>query len=131
MTTRKSAAVPIGILAATAVLTGCGSDEPQYQGVCIDRATETRLPDEDCGPEDEGEGEDGDDDGDGHSFFWMSTSGGRSYPSVGSKLTGDHKRGSSYARPSTSYTRGGVPKAGGSVPRGGFGGGVKGGGSGG
>jgi hypothetical protein len=118
MSTRKSAAVVLGVTALLAPsLAACGSDdEAENQAVCVDRNTEQRVDDERC---------DRDDDaniGVGGIFFWyfLATRSGAFFPPIGGRVSGG-----TYSVPSTTYVRGGVPKAGGNVPRGGFGGGTR------
>jgi hypothetical protein len=139
MTTRKSTAVNIALLAVTApiFLAGCGSDndDVQQQGVCVDRKNlddpddDVRLDDSACS--------NGDHDyhGGGDTnpliWYWLGTQQGQRFPAVGSTINYNVYHGS-YAPPPSSVrvARGGVPKAGGAVTasRGGFGGGAKSGG---
>jgi hypothetical protein len=121
---RKSAAVVLGVTALLAPsLTACSNnDEPDNQAVCVDRTTEERVPDSECNPND------GANIGVGGIFFWyfLATRGGGFFPAIGQRVSGG-----TYTVPRGAYTRGGVPSAGGKVPRGGFGGGTRAGGSGG
>lgn len=126
MSTRKSAAVVLGVTALLAPsLAACGSDndEVDNQAVCVDRNTQERVDDEQCNPDDEANGI-----GVGGVFFWyfLATRGGAFFPPIGGRVSGG-----TFTRPSGSVARGGVPKAGGNVPRGGFGGGTRSGTSGG
>ena len=119
MSQRKSAAVVLGVTALLAPsLTGCavGGDDVDNQAVCVDRDTEERVPDEQCDPHD------GPNIGVGGIFFWyfLATRTGGFFPAVGQRVSGG-----TYTVPGTSYRRGGVPSAGGNVPRGGFGGGTR------
>jgi hypothetical protein len=115
---RKSAAVALGITALLAPsLTACSStDESDNQAVCVDKTTEERVPDSQCDPGD------GANIGVGGIFFWyfLATRGGAFFPGIGQRVSGG-----TYAVPHGTYTRGGVPSAGGNVPRGGFGGGTR------
>ncbi len=125
MSQRKSAAVVLGVTALLAPsLTACsiGNDEADNQAVCVDRNTEQRVPDEQCDPDD------GANIGVGGIFFWyfLATRGGAFFPAIGQRVSGG-----TYSVPGGSYRRGGVPTAGGNVPRGGFGGGTRSGGFGG
>lgn len=125
MSQRKSAAVVLGVTALLAPsLSACsgGGDEPDNQAVCVDRTTEERVPDEQCDPGDEANI------GVGGIFFWyfLATRAGGFFPGIGQRVSGG-----TYTVPRGTYTRGGVPRAGGNVPRGGFGGGTRAGGSGG
>ena len=121
MSTRKSAAVVLGVTALLAPsLSGCGSDddEAENQAVCVDQETQQRVDDDQCDPDDyETRGS-----GVGSGFFWyfLGTQAGRSYPAVGQRVSGG-----TYSVPSGTSVRGGVPQAGGNVPRGGFGGGTR------
>jgi hypothetical protein len=124
MSQRKSAAVVLGVTALLAPsLTACGNDdEVDQQAICVDRNTQERVDDERCDPDDEANV------GVGGIFFWyfLATRGGAFFPAVGQRVSGG-----TYPPPAGSYRRGGVPRAGGSVPRGGFGGGTRAGSSGG
>ena len=125
MSTRKSAAVVLGVTALLAPsLAACGSDddEAENQAICVDRDTETRVDDERCNPDDQANV------GVGGLFFWyfLATRGGAFFPPVGGRVSGG-----TFTPPSGSVARGGVPRAGGNVPRGGFGGGTRSGTSGG
>lgn len=123
---RKSTVVALGITALLAPsLSACSSsnDEVDNQAVCVDQETQQRVPDNECG-DNRASG------GIGSSpFLWYfigSAVGGRGFPGIGQRVPS----GGTYGTPSSgSYRRGGVPSAGGSVPRGGFGGGTKAGGS--
>jgi len=125
MSQRKSAAVVLGVTALLAPsLSACsaGDEESENQAVCVDRTTEQRVSDEQCDPDDEANV------GIGGIFFWyfLATRGGAFFPGIGQRVSGG-----TYSVPRGTYTRGGVPRAGGNVPRGGFGGGTRAGGSGG
>lgn len=129
MSQRKSAAVVLGITALLAPsLSACGSDdndEVDNQAVCVDQETQERVSDEECDPEGDRVSGPG-----GSIFLWyfLGTVAGRGFPGIGQRVPA----GGTYTAPSSgSYRRGGVPSAGGNVPRGGFGGGTKGGSSGG
>lgn len=126
MSQRKSAAVVLGVTALLAPsLSACSSDDGvDNQAVCVDQETQERVPDSECDDGRSGGGV-------GASpFLWYflgTAVGGRGFPGIGQRVPS----GGTYTAPSTgSYRRGGVPTAGGSVPRGGFGGGTKGGSSG-
>ena len=125
MSQRKSAAVALGITALLAPsLTACGSDDDvDNQAVCVDQQTQERVPDSQCDDSSGG--------GIGASpFLWyfLGTTVGRGFPAIGQRVP----PGGTYNTPTSgSYRRGGVPAAGGNVPRGGFGGGTRGGSSGG
>jgi hypothetical protein len=127
MSTRKSAAVVLGVTALLAPsLAACGSndDEVDNQAVCVDKETQERVDDQQCNPDDyENHGS-----GVGSAFLWyfIGSQVGRGFPAVGQRVSGG-----TYTVPSGSVARGGVPKAGGNVPRGGFGGGTRSGTSGG
>jgi hypothetical protein len=122
---RKSTTVMLGITALLAPsLAACSSnDDVDNQAVCVDQQTQERVPDSQCDDSSGG--------GIGASpFLWyfLGTTVGRSFPAIGQRVPA----GGSYTTPSSgSYRRGGVPSAGGNVPRGGFGGGTRGGSSGG
>jgi hypothetical protein len=126
MSQRKSAAVMLGVTALLAPsLTACsggGDEDVDNQAICVDRNTEQRVPDEQCDPDD------GPNIGVGGIFFWyfLATRGGAFFPAIGQRVSGG-----TFSPPGGSYRRGGVPTAGGSVPRGGFGGGTRSGGIGG
>jgi hypothetical protein len=116
---RKSATVALGITALLAPsLSGCSSDKVDNQAVCVDEQTQERVPDDQCDPNGNGVG------GLGASpFLWyfLGTTVGRGFPAIGQRVSG----GTFTAPARGSYRLGGVPAAGGSVPRGGFGGGTK------
>jgi hypothetical protein len=121
---RKSAAVALGITALLAPsLSACSSDDDvDNQAVCVDQETQQRVDDSQCDDSHGG--------GIGASpFLWyfLGTAVGRGFPAIGQRVPA----GGTYTTPSGSYRRGGVPAAGGNVPRGGFGGGTRSGGSGG
>ena len=127
MSQRKSAAVVLGVTALLAPsLSACSNDDDgvDNQAVCVDQETQERVPDSECDDGRSGGGV-------GASpFLWYflgTAVGGRGFPAIGQRVPA----GGSYNTPSGSYRRGGVPSAGGNVPRGGFGGGTKGGSSGG
>ena len=124
---RKSTVVALGITALLAPsLSACSSnDDVDNQAVCVDQETQQRVPDDQCG-DDRASG------GIGASpFLWYflgTTVGGRGFPGIGQRIPA----GGTYTTPSSgSYRRGGVPSGGGAVSKGGFGGGTKGGSSGG
>ena len=127
MSQRKSAAVMLGITALLAPsLAACGSDDDgvDNQAVCVDPDTQERVDDDQCDDNDNNGG------GIGSSpFLWyfIGTQVGGGFPRVGQRVSG----GSFNTPSSGAYRRGGVPAAGGNVPRGGFGGGTKAGSSGG
>ena len=120
---RRSASVTLGITAILATtLFGCsgsgdGSAQGQYSGdgdddygaVCVDEDTDVRVDDDRC-----------DDDGyyGGGGFAWY-------YLAVGSRVgpVGQRVSGGTFSLPSGEQaSRGGVPRDGGVVSRGGFGG---------
>ena len=125
MSQRKSAAVVLGITALLAPsLSACSSDDGvDSQAVCVDQETQERVDDGRC-DDSRSSG------GIGASpFLWYflgTAVGGRGFPGIGQRVP----LGGTYTTPSGSYRRGGVPSAGGSVPRGGFGGGTRSGSSG-
>jgi hypothetical protein len=122
---RKSAAVALGITALLAPsLSACSSgDDVDNQAVCVDEQTQERVPDDQCNPDGSRASGIG-----GSIFLWyfLGTAVGRSFPAVGQRVSGG-----TFATPGGAYRRGGVPSAGGDVPRGGFGGGTRAGSSGG
>jgi len=125
MSQRKSAAVVLGVTALLAPsLSACsiGGDEVDNQASCVDRNTEQRVSDDQCDPNDRANI------GVGGIFFWyfLAARGGAFFPAIGQRVSGG-----TYSVPGGSYRRGGVPTAGGNVPRGGFGGGTRSGGFGG
>lgn len=124
MSQRKSAAVVLGVTALLAPsLAACSSnDEADNQAVCVDKTTQERVDDNRCDPDDEAGI------GVGGLFFWyfLATRGGAFFPGIGQRVSGG-----TFSRPPGPVVRGGVPKAGGNVPRGGFGGGTRSGTSGG
>lgn len=116
----RSSGVTIGITALMATgLTGCSSSA-DYAAVCVDPETQERVDDDLC--------DDADDDYDddrpiGGGFFWYYLAASRSFPSVGSTVSGG-----TYNASSTSGTvqRGGLSSSGGSsvksaTTKGGFG----------
>jgi hypothetical protein len=119
---RKSTVVVLGITALLAPsLSACSSsDDVDNQAVCVDQETQQRVDDNQCADERSSGGL-------GASpFLWyfLGTTVGRGFPAIGQRVPA----GGTYTTPSSgSYRRGGVPSAGGNVPRGGFGGGTKGG----
>jgi hypothetical protein len=124
---RKSTVVALGITALLAPsLSACSSnDDVDNQAVCVDQQTQERVDDNQCADERSSGGI-------GSSpFLWYflgTAVGGRGFPGIGQRVPA----GGTYGTPSSgSYRRGGVPRAGGTVARGGFGGGTKGGSSGG
>ena len=126
MSTRKSAAVVLGVTALLAPsLAACGSDsdEVDNQAVCVNKDTNERVDDNQCDPGDQSNGI-----GVGGLFFWyfVATRSGAFFPPIGGRVSGG-----TFTAPSGPVARGGVPKAGGNVPRGGFGGGTRSGTSGG
>lgn len=109
-TRRSSTAVLLGVTAVLAVsLTGC-STGADYQGMCKDKGTGNRLPDDQCA--------DGNTAYRAGGHFWYFLPVGARAPMVGSALTG----GSSLAPAGKSFVRGGVSATGGTISRGGFGG---------
>ena len=126
MAQRKSAVVALGITALLAPsLSACSSDndEVDNQAVCVDQETQQRVSDNECN-DDRSSG------GLGASpFLWYflgTAVGGRGFPGIGQRVPS----GGTYTTPSSgSYRRGGVPTGGGTVSKGGFGGGTKAGGS--
>jgi hypothetical protein len=126
MSQRKSAAVALGVTALLAPsLSACGGgdDTVDNQAVCVDEETQERVPDDQCDPDGDRASNIG-----GGAFLWyfLGTTAGRGFPGIGQRASGG-----TFTPPSGSYRRGGVPAAGGNVPRGGFGGGTKAGSSGG
>lgn len=127
MSQRKSAAVVLGVTALLAPsLSACSSDDDSVdnQAVCIDEQTQQRVPDDQCN-------EDGSRAGSGiggSAFLWyfLGTTAGRGFPGIGQRVGGG-----TTTQPGGTFRRGGVPTAGGNVPRGGFGGGTRSGSSGG
>ena len=111
----RSVAITLGAVPLLATgLTGCGSDDDdaEYSAVCVDRVTEQRVDDDEC-----------DDDNDrahGWYFFPVGVYAG----GIGQRVSGG-----SYTTPSASHVKGGVPKSGATIQRGGFGGGIKSGGT--
>ncbi|HET9653835.1 MAG TPA: hypothetical protein VFP72_00640 [Kineosporiaceae bacterium] len=100
---RRSASVSICLVALTAAaMTGCSSG-PDYQGVCQDDHTSTRVDDEHCGSGGGGSGGSG-----GH---WVYYRNGERVPAVGEKLSG----GSLTAPHGASVERGGFGRGGGTV----------------
>lgn len=64
-------------LFATAVLSGCGGDpDPDYQGVCVNQATQARVDDGQCGDSAQGSS--------GHT--WMMWPVGRRFPPLGGNV---------------------------------------------
>ncbi|MBC3762047.1 hypothetical protein ACUN7V_12610 [Quadrisphaera oryzae] len=134
---RKSAAVPLVITSSLALaLSGCsgsstssgssGSDgsESEYQGVCVDQATNQRAPDSDCG-DDDGHGGTG---GSGGGHYWYYGGRGARIPSIGSPMPagggsggGSGTQNGQYAGfdrsvpDGSTYVSGGAPAAGGTV----------------
>jgi hypothetical protein len=117
----RSTGVTIGVTALMAAgLTGCASSA-DYAAVCVDPETEERVPDYEC--------DDADDDYDsdtvsGTGFFWYYYAASRSFPPVGSRVSGGTFNASST---SGSVQRGGLSSSGGSsvksaTTKGGFGG---------
>jgi hypothetical protein len=122
---RKSTTVALGITALLAPsLAACASnDNVDNQAVCVDQQTQERVDDNRCDDSSGG--------GIGASpFLWyfLGTTVGRGFPAIGQRVPA----GGTFTTPTSgTYRRGGVPSAGGNVPRGGFGGGTRGGSSGG
>ena len=120
MSQRKSAAVILGATALLAPsLSACsvGDDEVDNQAVCVDQRTQERVDDGQCDPDDEANV------GVGGIFFWyfLAARSGAFFPAIGQRVSGG-----TYSVPAAgTAARGGVPRAGGNVPRGGFGGGVR------
>ncbi|WP_246081828.1 hypothetical protein [Nocardioides litoris] len=117
----RSSGVAIGVTALMAAgLTGCSSSA-DYAAVCVDPETQERVPDDEC--------DDADDDYDGDSvgssgFFWYYLAASRSYPGIGSRVSGGTFNAS---KVSGSVQRGGLSSSGGSsvksaTTKGGFGG---------
>jgi hypothetical protein len=115
---RKSATVALGITALLAPsLAACSSnDDVDNQAVCVDQQTQERVDDSQC------------DDSRGGGFgaspflwYFLGTTVGRGFPGIGQRVPA----GGTYSRPPGSYRLGGVPRTGGNVPRGGFGGGSR------
>jgi hypothetical protein len=137
---RKSASVPLvaTLAAASMYAAGCGGgDQPEpqdQQAVCMDRGDldnpndDRRLDDSQCASGDHDQH--GDDDT--NLILWMFLLSGSRAPAVG-QVVNISNYGGHYSPPpaNTPVTRGGAPKAGGTIPRGGFGGGTKSGTSGG
>jgi hypothetical protein len=125
---RKSAAVALGVTAllapSLAACSGGDDDSVDNQAVCVDEQTQERVPDDQCN-EDGSRASSGIG---GSAFLWyfLGTTAGRGFPGIGQRVSGG-----TFTQPSGSFRRGGVPSAGGNVPRGGFGGGTKAGSSGG
>jgi hypothetical protein len=124
---RKSTVVALGITALLAPsLSACSSnDDVDNQAVCVDQQTQQRVDDDQCADERSSGGL-------GASpFLWYflgTAVGGRGFPGIGQRVPA----GGTYTTPSTGrYRLGGVPRTGGTVSKGGFGGGTKGGSSGG
>ncbi|MGO1049809.1 hypothetical protein [Crossiella sp. CA198] len=113
----RSVAVGAGLVSVlAAVLSGCttetAADEYDHVAVCVDPRTGDRVDDGRCGDDDGGSG--------GMAWFWISTSTSHAAPGVGQRVNVSH---GSYTRPpqTSRVQRGGVPAAGGTVTRGGFG----------
>lgn len=127
---RRSGAVMLGVTAllASAVLTGCTPSgdviDADYAKVCQEKKTEKRVEDDKCSEEGRSSGSTG------WYFFPMgSSSSGKTHsvPAVGSKLSGG-----TTSIPDKATSKSGVSDKGSSkVTRGGFGGGAKGGSTGG
>ena len=112
----RSVAITLGAVPLLATgLTGCGSDDDDYDysAVCVDQATQQRVDDDEC-----------DDDGRDGVHGWYFIPVGFYAGGIGQRVGGG-----SFATPSGSHIKGGVPKTGATVQRGGFGGGIKSGGS--
>jgi hypothetical protein len=114
----RSSSVALGITAVMAAnLTGCASSSADYAAVCVDPATEERVPDDQCD-------DDSDYNGVGAGFFWYYLGASSRVPAIGSTATGGTYRGSTL---NGTVQRGGLPSTGGSTVRssttkGGFGG---------
>ena len=108
-TRRRSASVTLGVsLALAATLSGCGQEEYTHGAVCADRETQERVEDEQCDDERRG----------GRHGWYFIPVGGVARP-VGTRVGG----GTFTAPPASQPVyRGGVPRGGGAVSRGGFGG---------
>lgn len=94
---KRSSTVVVGLFLGSVILSACGSSGPDYDQMCVDKATGVRLPDGVC---------DNDDD---HSYprhSWIYYPHGQYHPAVGRPLAGG-----SYARPSGRGVS--VPAAGG------------------
>jgi hypothetical protein len=112
---RRSTLVVVGaattaVVAAVALM--AAGDDPDYQAVCADPQTGVRVDDEQC-----------DDDGGSsglRGFGWYYLGRGSRAVATGAKVTG----GSFLAPDPTRFSvrRGGVPRVGGTISRGGFGG---------
>lgn len=100
-------AIPVSVLVGS-VLTGCGSSGPDYRGVCQDPITNRRIDDGRC---DRGGGYVG-------GGRWVYFPRGATVVPIGSPMTG----GVSSVPPGARSVRGGAPREGGVVTRGGFGG---------
>jgi hypothetical protein len=99
--TRTATLITAGLLTIGA-LTACGGDD-DYQGICIDPATQQRVNDEYCTT----------DRHDGHHYGWGYYPVGSRVPAVGHKAAG-YKTTVPSGR---SYVRGGAPKTGGPVAK--------------
>lgn len=124
MRRRKTAALTLGVTAllTSAMLTGCdpsGNEiDADYAQVCRETSSEIRAEDSKCSEEGRSGGY--------YGWYFYSTSSNPTIPAVGSKLSG----GTATA-PSSGTVKSGVSSKGSVVSRGGFGGSVKGGSSGG
>jgi hypothetical protein len=106
MHSRRSGAVTVSLVAALSVaMTGCGSQSTEYNGVCVDNRTNTRVDDSNCNRG-----------GGGHG--WVYYRPGQSAPAVGQRAFG----GTTTVPDGASVAHGGGPAKGGVVARGGFGG---------
>ena len=112
----RSVAITLGAVPLLATgLTGCGSDdEAEYSAVCVDQTTQQRVDDDEC--------DDDNDRGGVHGWYFFPV--GVYAGGIGQRVSGG-----SYTTPSGSHVKGGVPKGGATIKRGGFGGGIKSGGT--
>lgn len=122
----RSRKVTLGLtlLAASSITTGCGKDS-DAQAICVDPHTHLRVDDDQC------EHVSHDYDGTGGGFFWwyMLSSGGHRAPGIGQPYNPSY--GTYNSRTIVTKTgsgkpvivKGGVPSKGGTITRGGFGGG--------
>ena len=112
----RSTSISLGITALMASsLTGCSSSA-DYAAVCVDPATEERVPDDQCDDDNDYNG--------GSGFFWYYLAARSVVPGIGQTATGGTFRGSTL---NGTVQRGGLPTTGGSTvksatTKGGFGG---------
>ena len=118
----RSTGVTIGVTALMAAgLTGC-AESADYAAVCVDPETEERVDDDEC---DSADDEFDDDRPVGSGFFWYYIASSRSFPGIGSRVSGGTYN---YSSVSGKVQRGGLSSSGGSsvksaTSKGGFGGG--------